>query len=185
MPETNKTRYAILGVLSLMPGSGYDIRKFCEKTLSHYWQENFGNIYPMLARLEREGLIERLAGNTGSRKISYCVTGAGQDELSRWLARPVEYQPARSELMLKLSFASLMPPQDVMELLEGVKKRHQERLTQYRVLEAAYIASEAARAHPQYPYWLAPLRYGIESSLMTIRWCDETAASIQNNIVEA
>ncbi len=185
MAETNKTRYAILGVLSMKPGSGYDVKKFCDKTLSHYWHENFGNIYPMLARLEEEGLIQRLPGETERRKVCYQTTETGMQTLRQWLSRPVEYQPARSELLLKLSFSDLMSEETVLSMLYEVRSKHMEDLLQYRALEAAYTADERARKHPKYPYWLAPLRYGIASAEMTIRWCDETAASIQNNSGEA
>ena len=184
MPEENKTRYAILGVLNLKPGSGYDIKKFCDKTLSHYWKENFGNIYPMLAKLEQECLIERLPGETDRKKTLYHITEAGLLDLRRWLEQPVKYQPARSELLLKLSFASLMPPEGVLTMLQEVKRKHMDDLRQYRVLEAAYTADENAKKHPQYFFWLAPMRYGIESAAMTIRWCDETMASIRSHSKE-
>jgi hypothetical protein len=26
----------------MKPGSGYDIKNFCDKTISHFWNENFG-----------------------------------------------------------------------------------------------------------------------------------------------
>ncbi len=51
MATTNKSRYALLGVLCMKPGSGYDIKKFCDKTISHFWNENYGHIYPVLKQL--------------------------------------------------------------------------------------------------------------------------------------
>lgn len=181
MPEKNKTKYAILGVLNLKPGSGYDIKKFCDKTVSHYWNESFGNIYPVLSQLERDGLISLDSPDGGSKRKSYHITDIGRQELFEWLLLPVEYQPARSELLLKLSFANQIPREKTIEMLESVRKKHMGDLKKYKILEASYTNDEDAMKHPQYPYWLAPLRYGIESAAMTIRWCDETIESIKNH----
>ena len=54
MAKINKTKYALLGVLSIMSGSGYDIKKFCDSSIGYFWNENYGHIYPMLQRLEDE-----------------------------------------------------------------------------------------------------------------------------------
>ena len=55
----NKTKYAILGVLDTFPGSGYDIKKYCDKSISYFWNENFGHIYPVLKQMENEGLVSK------------------------------------------------------------------------------------------------------------------------------
>lgn len=180
MPEKNKTMYAILGVLSLKPGTGYDIKKFCDKTVSHYWNENFGNIYPMLGRLEADGLIEPERGESGQRKKSYRITGKGLQTFQQWLALPVEYRPARSELLLKLSFATLMPKEKRIDMIEAVRAKYAGDLKRYKAIEASYTCDEKAKQHPQYIYWLAPLRYGVEAAEMTVRWCDETVEAIRS-----
>ena len=52
MPKENKTKYAILGLLSLAPMSGYDIKIITDNSIGHFWNENFGHIYPVLGRME-------------------------------------------------------------------------------------------------------------------------------------
>jgi PadR family transcriptional regulator, regulatory protein AphA len=184
MPDKNKTQYAILGVLSLKPGSGYDIKKFCDKTISHYWNENFGNIYPVLSQLEQSGLIEKVSSNTDERRKCYQITDQGRLVFSQWLLQPVEYRPARSEFLLKLSFANQIPKEKTIEMIETVRKKHAADLKQYKILEASYINDEEAVKHPQYPYWLAPLRYGIDITAASIKWCDYTIESIKNHSAE-
>jgi PadR family transcriptional regulator, regulatory protein AphA len=178
MPEKNKTRYAILGVLSLRPVSGYDIKKFCDKAISYYWNENFGNIYPMLGQLEQDGLIEQDRADAGQRRKRYRITEAGKEEFHRWLALPVEFRPARSELLLKLSFANQRPREATIGMIESVRKKYASDLKQYRIMEASYIHDEEAKKDPQFLYWLAPLRYGIETTITAIKWCEETIESI-------
>ncbi|MDH3629255.1 MAG: PadR family transcriptional regulator, partial [Acidobacteriota bacterium] len=48
MPDRSSSRYAVLGILTLEPMSGYDIKKFIETSVAHFWRESYGNIYPLL-----------------------------------------------------------------------------------------------------------------------------------------
>ena len=40
MPKANVTQYAVLGLLTMQPRSGYDIKRFVESTISHFWHES-------------------------------------------------------------------------------------------------------------------------------------------------
>ncbi len=184
MVVKNKTKYAILGVLSITSGSGYDIKRFCDKTISHFWNENFGHIYPVLNRLQREGLIGLKSIKAETRRKVYQITGKGRKEFCEWLIQPVEYQPTRSEMLLKLSFGNQIPVEKVIKMLEEVKTKHSQKLKEYKMIEASYINNEKALKQRQYPYLLAPLRYGIMASETAIRWCDETIESIKNHQME-
>ncbi len=59
MPKVNKTKFAILGMLSIAPMSGYDMKKRFDSSVAHFWNENYGHIYPVLGRLEKEGLVTK------------------------------------------------------------------------------------------------------------------------------
>ncbi len=174
MATINKSKYAILGVLCIKPCSGYDIKKFCDKTISHFWNENFGHIYPVLKQLEGEKLIVPNSKQEEDRKKLYHITEEGKQAFYEWLAQTIVPSPPRSELLLKLSFGNHMPLEKVNEMLNGVKERHQKNLTEYQVWEASYLENEAAKKDAAFPYWLASLRYGILTTQTTIRWCDET-----------
>ena len=52
-------KFALLGILSLCPGSGYDIKKMVESSIGYFWSESYGRIYPLLEQLMKEGLIRR------------------------------------------------------------------------------------------------------------------------------
>ena len=52
------TRYAILGLLSLAPMSGYEIRKVAASSIGHFWSESYGQIYPTLRKLVAAGLAK-------------------------------------------------------------------------------------------------------------------------------
>ena len=129
MPKVNKTRYAILGVLSLKPGSGYDIKKFCDDSIFYFWNENYGHLYPVLKQMEKEGLVTRSSEQTEGKppRNVYSITRNGKEELNRWLMLPVEPHPFRSELLLKMFFAVDIPRPNLVEKLEQ-KIRHESSL---------------------------------------------------------
>ena len=183
MPKVNKTKYAILGVLTLMPGSGYDIKKFCDRGISLFWNENFGHIYPVLKQMELEGLITKKSEqNEGKpdRNVFY-ITQQGRDELTGWLAQPVEQAPARLELLLKLYFAKNVPAQNILQELERLQKMYEKGLEECLKTEAGLLSNEKLRADDGYPYWLATLRYGILDARFRIQWCQETIESLKTH----
>jgi len=59
MARTNTTQYAILGLLSHQPQSGYDLKKTIDGSIGFFWNENYGHLYPILRRLEKAGLVAR------------------------------------------------------------------------------------------------------------------------------
>src|SRR5712692_7370073 len=98
------TPYAILGLLSIEPMSGYDIRRNLEESLSYFWSESYGQIYPTLKRLEAARLIapvKRTAPATRRRRL-YTLTPLGRTRLATWLAEPPTPQPPRDEFLLKM-----------------------------------------------------------------------------------
>lgn len=74
MANVNKTRFAILGILNNMPGSGYDIKKNCDTGIAYFWNENFGHIYPVLKQMERDGVITKKRRRVKEDHQGMCIT---------------------------------------------------------------------------------------------------------------
>ncbi|KNY28871.1 PadR family transcriptional regulator [Pseudobacteroides cellulosolvens] len=181
MPKINKTRYAILGVLNIAPGSGYDIKKNCDRGISYFWNENFGHIYPVLKQMEKDGVIQKSVEQNEGRppRNVYSITQKGKDELVDWLMRPIEPTPQRLELMLKLTFAKMVPVEYTLQELERVRERHSKSLECFRKVEEEYSNNKKAREDKGYPYWLSTIRYGIYDAEFRVRWCEETIERIR------
>ncbi|QUI25328.1 PadR family transcriptional regulator [Vallitalea pronyensis] len=178
MSVKNKSIYAILGILNILPSSGYDIKKYCDNVLSGFWNENFGHIYPTLKKMLADGTIEIMSKGKNEKKIQYKITSRGEQALDHWFLEETKLQPVRSEFMLKLFFSSHQPKEKVLQMIEKYKKVHQDKLEKYRVMEMDLekgiedISSERAK------YIKATLRSGILSHEATIRWCNETIEEI-------
>jgi PadR family transcriptional regulator, regulatory protein AphA len=181
MPKVNKSRYAMLGVLANKPASGYDIKKFCDKSISHFWNENYGHIYPVLKELEREGCItsETVATDGKPPRTVYSITERGRSELAGWLLQPVEPSPTRNELLLKLIFAGNTPVQSMVDKVDAARQTHTEHLAEYKRIEAEYETNPALKNHPDYQYWMSALRYGMLDAQFRIKWCEETAERLR------
>ena len=51
--EGGATPNALLGLLSLRPMSGYDIRQVISESIGYFWSESYGQIYPGLEAADR------------------------------------------------------------------------------------------------------------------------------------
>jgi DNA-binding PadR family transcriptional regulator len=173
----NRSRYAVLGALSLKPMSGYDIRQFFAQSVSYFWAESYGQIYPMLKALHRDGLVSPLAKSRGSRRTVYRITERGRKVLASWLARPVDHQPGRTEILLKIFFAREGPPGAVASLLAQFREHHEKLAATYT--QIAERISVAHADNPNLPNWLITLSYGIHSSRALLQWCEETERALR------
>lgn len=173
--RVNRTRFAILGYLTCWgPMSGYDIKKALEGSASNFWAESYGQIYPILRRLEEDGLAKPKASPRGEgrgRRV-FEVTTAGRKAFDAWLAEPTEPGTVRNEFLLKLFFGKRLSTDALREHLERHRAQQVEFLRGYqdlrRHLESALSTKE------DFPFWRITLRYGERERQAQIDWCDET-----------
>lgn len=100
---------ALLGLLQQGESSGYDLRRTFTQTPMGTFSDSPGAIYPALARLEAEGLIQgRIERSAGLRRRRiFRLTPAGLSALERWLSSPVtrdDVVRGTEELMLRFGF---------------------------------------------------------------------------------
>ncbi len=196
MARENKTRYAILGLLSYGPMSGYDVKKVTDDSIAHFWRENFGQIYPVLEGLRKEGLVEPVVeppetvGSPGRARKRYRISDSGREELAKWLYREPEQPGMRIELLLKLFFGRIVPTDVLVRHLESELHVHTEKLREYEKIarhieghEEGASDEELARfAHGEMDHllWRATLSYGRHYSQMIVAWCNETIAALRS-----
>jgi PadR family transcriptional regulator AphA len=173
------TPYAILGLLSIEPMSGYDIRRNLEESLSHFWSESYGQIYPALKRLEATGLIAPAKGaTTGSRRRRmFTLTAQGRTKLRSWLAEPPKPQPPRHELMLKIFFGRLAPPGAIAAHIRRLRVQQERLLATLEAIERQL--RDERTGHPDLPYWLLTLNAGVERGKAMLDWSDAAIATLK------
>jgi len=184
MPRTNKTEFAVLGLLSLEPMSGYDMKAFISQTIGYFWQESYGQIYPALRKLLGQGFITRRVKAQKGRpdRHVYRLTQKGRRRLNEWLTSETEPAPLRIELLLKLFFGGATSLPDQMRHIESLLRQQKERLKTYR-----HVVKNVLNPHrdePLFPYWQATLRYGMHITRARVRWCLETLETLRKKADE-
>lgn len=110
-----------LGMLTDGDASGYDMKKCFESSFGHFFPAGYGSIYPALATLARNGLVEyELVPQDGKpdRKV-YSITDKGREVLAEGLTDPNPSHKIRSEFLATLWFAHLMSDEQVNLVIEN------------------------------------------------------------------
>lgn len=175
----NKTKYAVLGLLSRRPQSGYDMRKQYMGSAGNFWSESYGQIYPILKQLEAEGLATfTVDHNEGrpDRKV-YQITEAGREALREWLVSPAETFRYRVEVLLKVMHGIEVGPEMTIEHVQRFRKEHEALLQRYGGITEQL--KEQYRDAPNLQYSLLTVSCGEHVSQAFIEWCDEAIARLR------
>lgn len=147
-----------LGTLCLTDATGYDIKKMFEAAFEHFHSASYGAIYPALKQLQADGLIS-LRVEPGSRhpeRKVYRLTEAGRSSLIDELAASEPTEVMRSEFLVLIFFAHLLPTERLDHLLNRVETRYREKL--------AYL--EEIRNEPGHT---AGIRFTIDIGIASLR----------------
>ena len=134
--------------------SGYEMTKAFDSSLIFVWSAQHSQIYPELARMHEEGLVD-LEDAPGPRgRKTYRITSAGMEELRRWLTRTEPRRADRSDAFLRLFFLWLLPADEAEAFLRGEIEWHSKGLAEYEAILANWRSPE--------PSWgKVPLELGL------------------------
>jgi PadR family transcriptional regulator, regulatory protein AphA len=182
LPKVNKTKYAILGILNTQPSSGYDIKKYFDQSIAYFWNENYGHIYPVLKKLEKEKLVSKTVNSEGKlSKNIYSITEAGKREFKVWLSEPAEYQPIRNEFLLKLVFSKDIPANEMIKKIEEERTKALKILSEIKGIEKKISTDSRFKKSRTLQSWLLSARYYVLQIESRIKWCDESIGILKQN----
>lgn len=107
--------FLILAQLSRRPMHGYLIAKILGDILGPFRRMQWGALYPLLGRLERDGLVvaSDMVGDDGRCRKVYAITDAGRDRLHRSLMDTEKHLGDYDTLFaLKVSLFSHLTPEE-------------------------------------------------------------------------
>lgn len=179
MAKENKTIYAILGLLASKPMTGYDIKKSFENGIDFMWSENYGHIYPMLQRMEKEQLISRINNNQTSlrKKYEYQILEKGQQYLEEWLYRPINPVQNRDEFLLKLIFSRYIPTEASITAIAKRRKASEALYISLKAIEERILV--AIGENKALTFDLLTVQLGIKQTETFISWCDESIQRLE------
>lgn len=174
MAKVNRTEYAVMGLLAMGARTGYDIKKMVEETISHFWNESFGHIYPVLKRLHERGWVTKTAEvEQGRNRNVYALTESGQAALQAWFKEPVAPTPLRNELLLKLFFGRFAAAGDLRAQVLAHRARQQQ--GQAMIASILQQLPDEPEAAPHLTYWRLTLSMGAHVTQALLDWSDEAS----------
>jgi DNA-binding PadR family transcriptional regulator len=138
-------RHAVLGLLALQPSNGYELTQRFDRSLSHAWHASHSQIYPELSRLEEAGMVE-VVGEGARRSRTWAVTGAGREELRRWMVETDPHRGQRNESAVRWFLASLLEPDERRAVLERELRYLEQQAAGLRAVAAQMEAAPGAIA---------------------------------------
>jgi DNA-binding PadR family transcriptional regulator len=175
----------LLGLLS-EPASGYDLKRIFGQSVQHFWAAELSQIYPALARLEQDGLLEseRVASEKGPNRRIYKRTAAGRKALREWIADGPVCRTERISYLTQVFFLENVDHEKRIQFFQDLRADFADRLATLEGIEEAWRAND-----PRYPDKLPDkelfkqmtLRSGLLKYRMTVDWCDECLARLAAN----
>lgn len=169
------TKTLCLGALSLCDATGYDIKKLFEEAFSHFFSAGYGSIYPALEKLTGEGKVSCRRQEQEKRpdKKVYSLTEAGRAALVAELLDTPPREKLRSEFLVLMFFAHLLPPPRLTELL-------QQRLDESRAV--LKILEDLDRREGMPPGIKFTIQYGLATTRAAIECIEAHHESLPHDV---
>lgn len=177
--------FAILGLLTLGPGSGYDLGALAERTVQHFWPVTRPHIYSELSKLEHLGHVTSIEVEQRGApdKRVYSITASGERELDAWLGEPdPEVQRPRHPILIKLFFAERLEPGAIRPLLASYRAGLEARRATYAGLAAGVMPGQQ---WPDNQYVRLTARFGQRRMEADLAWLDEVEAALAGSDSDA
>lgn len=176
MSSLTPTARVILGMLKLGAPTGYDIKKAIDGSTRFFWTASFGQIYPELKRLQREGLVRSKQEPRGKvKRTVYELTPKGEEALRAWLTDPEDVIfEIRDESLLRLFFSDVLSEEDVLANVRMQQQVFDLVLDRFREIEVE--ARAGVEQGLDYPYLV--LRYGLDF----MKWARDWYADLERRL---
>ncbi|MDR1861994.1 MAG: PadR family transcriptional regulator [Candidatus Ancillula sp.] len=162
------TREALLGIISLEPSYGYELKQKYDHLFGQSKPILFGQVYSTIARFLRDGLIEecptdgsqdksvRASKNVGAKKRTletvgttregpdkkqYSITSAGHAEIEKWLHTPEEPVPNLQFTLYMKSMLSILKGEDPKKYLDLQRGKHIQKMRELTHMKLQAVES--------------------------------------------
>lgn len=118
-------QYAILGLLSWKPATGYDLKKIFETSSALYWSGNNNQIYKSLLELQNNDLVSHTVEHpsAGPSKKIYSITEKGLSDLKQWVLSKPSLPEFRKSILLQLAWSDRLSKGQIDELLQNYERQ--------------------------------------------------------------
>ncbi|WP_309107064.1 PadR family transcriptional regulator [Arthrobacter sp.] len=162
----------ILGLLSLAPMTGYELKKHFDATVNHFWSADKAQIYRTLTTLVKDGLCiaETVQQDGLPSKQVHRITEHGRAALLEWLETDPAPDAERNAFLGRVFFAAQLDEKQLHKLFD---RRREAALSYLASLQEQLDASRAASPGEALYFQLATLRNGIRHLKAELDWLQD------------
>ncbi|KRM86685.1 PadR family transcriptional regulator [Lacticaseibacillus thailandensis] len=182
MAQRNTLQYIILGLLSQAPRTGYELTQDFAHEIGEFWQAQHSQIYPLLGKMEAQGLIAHTVEVTGTKleKKRYRNTAEGQAVLTAWVGSPTPTMATtKDEFVLKLYFVQRADDTRLPGMIKEQLRIHREWLQHLEARRQLLFADPDA-ASQQFGHYLI-LDHALTRERQYVQWLEEQLARLPHN----
>jgi DNA-binding PadR family transcriptional regulator len=178
-------KHIMLGMLR-EPHSGYDLKKQFDRSLRSFWRAELSQIYPLLQKMEKDGLLSSKADSSdiGPTRRVYKRSAKGRDELQSWLADGPTVGTERIGYLAQVFFlANLGDDAKAIEFMQELRDHMANWLQSLEAAEQEWRSND-----PRYPdklpdedfYPQLTLELGLMKVKANVDWCDRCIERIRS-----
>lgn len=180
--------YAMLGLLTYRPMTGYSLKKIFDKSIYGVWTASLSQIYRELANLEKKGYVSSNIQKQEDRpdKKIYTITEDGEMAFGKWLADfPENFSfPKRDEFMLRVFFGSRLEKNELIKEFKrfiSQKQAHLETLTEIEKNFKKYVGTfQMESPEKEELFWHFTVRRAVMSLEVAIKWAEECIEELEH-----
>jgi PadR family transcriptional regulator, regulatory protein AphA len=168
--------HAILGFLDYQPMSGYDLKKFFDQSVAHFWSATQSHIYKVLENLEKDEMVEsEIIQQEGKpNRKQYKITEAGRAELRRWVSTPLPVDIKREAWLIQVFFAHNLDNEEIAHLFETRIEQLRTSLIQCQLAQKNIEANgRQGQIKRLTSLWQLTLDYGMDYYQNEINWLEK------------
>jgi PadR family transcriptional regulator AphA len=167
----------------MRPLTGYDLKKYFDASVRHFWTADQAQIYRALSQMADEHLVEVhvIAQDGRPDRKEHHITPAGLAELDEWLCSSLEPQATREPFLVKVFFAGRLSPKEAAGLLDArIAAAHRQLDVLQRI--AATATAALAQAPPAMEVLLttATLENGIRHVVTELEWLGDLRGDLDD-----
>lgn len=174
--------YAILGLLSWKPLSGYDLKKIIADSDVFYWSGNNNQIYKSLVILHKAEMVTQEVQYQESlpAKKLYTITDKGIAALRGWIRSTPELPEVRSTFLVQLAWSDMLSDEELDALLVKYEEEVSVRLRMQEA-SAEVHSPEAPGRTPRESYlWEQILKHQSSVFKHEMEWVRSLRAGLQD-----
>jgi DNA-binding PadR family transcriptional regulator len=175
-------KYAILGLLSVKPQTGYELKAHFDQSIRYLWKADQAQIYRTLRKITREGLaISQTVQQVGRpNKNVYELTPVGEDAFRQWLCVSLPANEQRNAELVQIFFSGHISDSEILANLKRIREQLKAGLSGLSRLEDDSELFAVNTTSPRMHFFFEMTRQlGIQSVKLNLEWIEDAIARIE------